>query len=450
MWNISKELFGAEGCQQEDVQEVGIQLIALLRSFIPALMTFATIVGNILVLAAIIFSSRLPTTLLIANLAFADLLVGIVIMPLAISNILTESRWIYGMLVCRIWISLDVICCTASIVTLCAISADRFIGVTRPLQYAQLVTTKRVFYSCAAIWVVSIMILLATLRWDSDQLEECEQVSQKCSVGDQLQYVVESTVGSFFIPLAVICLLYYQIFQVASRKQHSLFSCLSTAFTKRSVEQRMALLLPLRIHYGRPNGEQQEKRKRALRKHQKTAKTLGVVVGAFIICWTPFFILHSLSALTSKELVPGFVMDFFTWLGYFNSALNPLIYGMTMRSFKESFRYFAANRWWLFNSIRPFRSRTSIEKSTERTRATRPRHNRTFDMEVSSGERYISYDTEVAPVRLEVCSLSIQQERSASSPDPNDELSKSGTALPNGAFNLKLYKLLISSKATDL
>ncbi|VDM40212.1 unnamed protein product [Toxocara canis] len=411
MWNISKELFGAEGCQQEDVQEVGIQLIALLRSFIPALMTFATIVGNILVLAAIIFSSRLPTTLLIANLAFADLLVGIVIMPLAISNILTESRWIYGMLVCRIWISLDVICCTASIVTLCAISADRFIGVTRPLQYAQLVTTKRVFYSCAAIWVVSIMILLATLRWDSDQLEECEQVSQKCSVGDQLQYVVESTVGSFFIPLAVICLLYYQIFQVASRKQHSLFSCLSTAFTKRSVEQRMALLLPLRIHYGRPNGEQQEKRKRALRKHQKTAKTLGVVVGA---------------------------------------ALNPLIYGMTMRSFKESFRYFAANRWWLFNSIRPFRSRTSIEKSTGRTRATRPRHNRTFDMEVSSGERYISYDTEVAPVRLEVCSLSIQRERSASSPDPNDELSKSGTALPNGAFNLKLYKLLISSKATDL
>uniref|UniRef100_A0A9J2PBU2 G-protein coupled receptors family 1 profile domain-containing protein n=1 Tax=Ascaris lumbricoides TaxID=6252 RepID=A0A9J2PBU2_ASCLU len=92
---------------------------------------------------------------------------GIVVMPLAISNILTESRWLYGMLLCKVWTSLDVICCTASIVTLCAISADRFIGVTRPLQYAQLVTTRRVFYSCGGNTFAIILCDMGGLYSDS-------------------------------------------------------------------------------------------------------------------------------------------------------------------------------------------------------------------------------------------------------------------------------------------
>lgn len=75
-------------------------------------------------------------------------ILGIIIMPFAISNIITKSTWIYGQTLCKIWCSMDVICCTASIITLCAISGDRFIGITKPLQYTQIVTRKRVAFTC--------------------------------------------------------------------------------------------------------------------------------------------------------------------------------------------------------------------------------------------------------------------------------------------------------------
>lgn len=70
-------------------------------------------------------------------------------MPLATSNIVTNDRWLFGRATCRIWIALDIVCCTASIVTLCLISIDRFIGVTRPLEYTLLVTRKRLLVGCS-------------------------------------------------------------------------------------------------------------------------------------------------------------------------------------------------------------------------------------------------------------------------------------------------------------
>uniref|UniRef100_A0A0M3HVC5 G_PROTEIN_RECEP_F1_2 domain-containing protein n=1 Tax=Ascaris lumbricoides TaxID=6252 RepID=A0A0M3HVC5_ASCLU len=77
MSNVSKKfLLDPEYCQQETMREISINLQSLLITLIPALMTVGTVVGNILVLAVIPFNSRIPTTLLVANLAFADLLVG--------------------------------------------------------------------------------------------------------------------------------------------------------------------------------------------------------------------------------------------------------------------------------------------------------------------------------------------------------------------------------------
>jgi hypothetical protein len=69
---------------------------------------------------------------------------GLFVMPFSVVNVVTNSHWPFSMTLCRAWISIDVICSTASIVTLCVISIDRFVGVTRPLQYASLVTRRRI------------------------------------------------------------------------------------------------------------------------------------------------------------------------------------------------------------------------------------------------------------------------------------------------------------------
>ena len=90
------------------------------------LIVIGTIVGNILVCTAVAIVRRLrtPSNLLIVSLAVSDLLVAVLVMPLAAAYETTGS-WEHGQPVCDMWTSLDVMLCTASILNLCAISIDR-------------------------------------------------------------------------------------------------------------------------------------------------------------------------------------------------------------------------------------------------------------------------------------------------------------------------------------
>jgi hypothetical protein len=102
--------------------------------------------GNLLVIIAVLATPcgglphRSPTHLLIANLAAADLLLGAVVLPLSAARELAGGAWQFGRRLCAVWAAADVLCCTASILSLCGISVDRFVGVTRPLAYSGIIT----------------------------------------------------------------------------------------------------------------------------------------------------------------------------------------------------------------------------------------------------------------------------------------------------------------------
>ncbi|OCT71779.1 hypothetical protein XELAEV_18034757mg [Xenopus laevis] len=92
-----------------------------------SLITLLTIAGNCLVVISVCFVKKLrqPSNYLIVSLALADLSVAIAVMPFVSVTDLIGGEWIFGHVFCNVFIAMDVMCCTASIMTLCVISIDR-------------------------------------------------------------------------------------------------------------------------------------------------------------------------------------------------------------------------------------------------------------------------------------------------------------------------------------
>ncbi|XP_049809381.1 probable G-protein coupled receptor No9 [Schistocerca nitens] len=86
---------------------------------------------------------------------------------------------------------------------------------------------------------------------------------------------------------------------------------------------------------GKRNIKSQVKR---FRMETKAAKTLGIIVGGFIVCWLPFFTMYVVRAFCSDaECIPAPVFSVLFWLGYCNSAINPCIYALFSRDFRFAF-----------------------------------------------------------------------------------------------------------------
>ncbi|XP_023172640.1 octopamine receptor Oamb isoform X2 [Drosophila hydei] len=126
--------------------------------------------GNCLVIAAVFCSNKLRsvTNFFIVNLAVADLLVGLAVLPFSATWEVFKV-WIFGDVWCRIWLAVDVWMCTASILNLCAISLDRYVAVTRPVTYPSIMSTKKAKSLIAGIWVLSFVICFPPLVGWKDQ-----------------------------------------------------------------------------------------------------------------------------------------------------------------------------------------------------------------------------------------------------------------------------------------
>ncbi|NWY68164.1 DRD2 protein, partial [Erithacus rubecula] len=424
--NWSRALNASEAAQKPHYNYYAVLL---------ALLIFVIVFGNVLVCMAVSRERALQTTTnyLIVSLAVADLLVATLCMPWVV-YLEVVGEWRFSRIHCDIFVTLDVMMCTASILNLCAISIDRYTAVAMPMLYNTRYSSKRrVTVMIAVVWVLSFAIS-CPLLFGLNNTDEKE-----CIIGNPA-FVVYSSIVSFYVPFMVTLLVYVQIYIVLRRRRkrvstkrssHVLDSdtqaplkdkcthpedvklCTvivksngSFQVNKRKVEAEShieemememvsstsppektalkptapsnhQLIVPVASNRGNnstlqaplsspgkveknghakeshhtarvfeihslPNGKTRNllkaviRRKLSQQKEKKATQMLAIVLGVFIICWLPFFITHILNMHCDCNIPPA-MYSAFTWLGYVNSAVNPIIYTTFNIEFRKAF-----------------------------------------------------------------------------------------------------------------
>lgn len=373
----------------------------LVTSFLLGALILCSVFGNACVVAAIALERSLQNVAnyLIGSLAVTDLMVSVLVLPMAaLYQVL--NRWTLGQVPCDIFISLDMLCCTSSILHLCVIALDRYWAITEPIDYMKKRTPRRAAVLISVTWIVGFSISIPPMlimRSHPSIMAEDRANPKQCKITHDPWYTIYSTFGAFYIPLALMLVLYGRIFKAArfrirrtvrkTEKKKVPDSCLALLpemfhqktsrdsrgkSWKRSVEpqplpnvngavkraeegESLEIIevqsnfrnsLPLSntpstvpLFQNRHEKATETKRKIALARERKTVKTLGIIMGTFILCWMPFFTVALIMPFCHESCyMPHWLRDTINWLGYSNSLLNPIIYAYFNKDFQSAFK----------------------------------------------------------------------------------------------------------------
>ncbi|XP_076993195.1 D(1B) dopamine receptor [Tamandua tetradactyla] len=307
-----------------------------------------TLLGNVLVCAAIVRSRHLRakmTNIFIVSLAVSDLFVALLVMPWkAVAEV--AGYWPFGAF-CDVWVAFDIMCSTASILNLCVISVDRYWAISRPFRYERKMTQRVALVMVGLAWTLSILIsfIPVQLNWHRDNKagslggvdsgskpanatpwEATEEPdgrrAENCDSSLNRTYAISSSLISFYIPVAIMIVTYTRIYRIAQVQIRRISSLERAAEHAQSCRSRAPCAPDASL-------------KASIKKETKVFKTLSVIMGVFVCCWLPFFILncmvpfcssHAGGAARSFPCVSETTFDVFVWFGWANSSLNPIIY----------------------------------------------------------------------------------------------------------------------------
>ncbi|XP_028809266.1 trace amine-associated receptor 7c-like [Denticeps clupeoides] len=272
-----------------------------------------TVCGNLVVIISISHFRQLhtPTNFLILSLAVADMLVGMILLPVQFTS--TYMCWHLGTELCIFYGMCSLHFTFVSIYNVCLISLDRFYALSHPLLYPNKMTLKLNALLICTNWLVSFAYNLVYFYFSGNFTMDMSVCPGECGF-----YVDEnwSIVDFFFVfvfPCSVITLVYLAIFSIV-RKHAKTIRC--------AREQNRAL--------GGKQGAQHVPGASVT----KAAKNLGVLVLFFLMCLLPYFISIVISGDSQKRAMDDAVAATKIVL-LLNSTINPIIYALLYPWFQK-------------------------------------------------------------------------------------------------------------------
>ncbi|XP_077994443.1 muscarinic acetylcholine receptor M1-like [Glandiceps talaboti] len=336
------------------------------------IVSLVTIAGNLLTIIAFGRDRKLQLNIsnwYLVNLACADLLIGCISFPLDALLFAYELYWPFGEIVCKIFLTVDLAATWGSITAVILISLDRYMLLTRELQYKMFQTRRKALLQCSICWsVVSIVTiflawiypLLATENFDYSYTCDAEFLYKS-------ELAIVYTVISCFIPLTLLVYLntsvYINVYRRTRRKhpphdqgvtrqrtedeatekeklpKQTVLPTVATVEQKSNGNYTSVVGKSKSVATSTASSNKVRSNGNKDRRHVKTAKSLAILVMAYLLCWAPYNIALIVSVFCpSYDCVSSAVWNVSIRLLYFNSTINPFLYALCNLRFRQNFK----------------------------------------------------------------------------------------------------------------
>ncbi|XP_005810140.1 melanopsin-B-like isoform X2 [Xiphophorus maculatus] len=273
--------------------------------------------GNALVMYAFSCNKKLrtPPNFFIMNLAISDFLMAITQSPIFFVNCLNKG-WIFGETGCKIYAFCGALFGISSMINLLAISIDRYIVITKPLQSIGWTSARRTCLIIALVWFYSLAWSLAPLLGWSSYIPEGLMTSctwdYVTSTPANKSYTLMLCCFVFFVPLGIISYCYLCMF-------------LAIRHASRDVEQL---------------GSQVRKstliQQQSIRTEWKLAKIAFVVIIVFVLSWSPYACVTLIAWAGYAHILNPYSKAVPAVIAKASAIYNPFIYGITHSRYRDT------------------------------------------------------------------------------------------------------------------
>lgn len=281
--------------------------------------------GNILIFVTICSIRRLHTidNMFIANLAISDFLFTLIETSANTTRELNPNWRSPHEFVCYVILASSVLCASASVFTQTAVAVNRYLAITRPLQYPNFVNKTRVFIAILAIWVCAIVLASPPLIWRPLEVICGVEEAYDKYITYEIVYMTAEWILIFGIPFGIMSVIYFRIYKIALSHANRVRPGASTEESAST------------------SGSGSNSRKNNisnLKREFKAAKMLVTIAGAFLLSWFPFFLTLTLWKFYKGVHDHPKVFTTFLYIVYTVPAINPAIYAFWSRDIRSGIK----------------------------------------------------------------------------------------------------------------